>query len=572
MRSCLSARVRRAVALAGVAAILCSTAVRAADTSEPIAVVSLDPYADLKSQLTWMGEQVGNPTLAGFAESFILLATQGKGLAGLDVKRPVGIVVTTAGGPLPTAHAFVPVKDLAKLLGALQGMTGPVEEVDGVQRISPPGAPPFDIAEKDDWAILSQPGSPMELKDALELIEPLSKDYSLAIEFFPSRMPAEMRKGLEAMLDEAARNAAAQGQPMDDAALRAGLENLEDVERLVFGLAIDKEQENVHLDVTSVIKPESDLAAMWKDDGRATGTVAAPATSDGKAAALRGHYVATVPAGGDAAVRAAFDKALESADGDPTAGVVAGVLRDAVAAMLETGAIDAGFTVDTSAADGDSPIPAVTIGMKVKDGAALEKQVKERLGKPDALPPGVTVAFDKGRHAGATLHEISLDTAGIPGGERLGKNVTVTLAVGPQQVHLLAGGDVKKRLDEAAAAAGKPVADAKPIAGLDASLAAIVGYAARMAQAFQPDDPQGEALGEVAAQAAEKKSTQVQLSMKPIDRGMTIRFLVDAGAIQTVAASTSVQQGGPAPRAVPAMPLRPAQPRPLEKAAPAIAP
>jgi hypothetical protein len=537
---------------------------------EAIAVVTLDPYADLKSQLTWVGQQVGNPTLAGFAESFILLATQGKGLAGLDVKRPVGIVVTSEGGPLPTAHAFVPVKDLAKLLGALQGMTGPVEEVDGVRRISPPGAPPVEIAEKDGWAILSQPGSPADLDEALKLIEPLSKDYSLAIEFFPSRMPAQMRDQLKAVLEQASRNAAAQGQPMDDAPLRAGLDNLENVERLLFGLAVDTENENVHLDVTPVLEADSEIAKVWSYAGKADGTVAAPATSDGKAAALRGHYVTKVPAGTEAAMRASFDQALESADDDPTMAVVAGVLRDALAAMLDTGAIDAGFTVDTSAADGDAPVPAVTIGMKVKDGAALETRLKERLGKADALPPGVKVAFDTGRHAGATLHELTLDTAGIPGGERLGRSVTVTLATGPQYVHLLVGGDVKKRLDEAAAAAGKPVAEARPIVGVEASLAAVIGYASRMMKAFQPDDPQGEALGEVAKQAAEKDSTQVQFSVKPIDRGATMRLLIDAGALQTVAASTEARVE---PRAVPAMPLRPAQPRQLEKDnAPAIAP
>ena len=224
MRSCLRSSLRRRAAIAGILAIACSAAVRAADKPEVIAVVAIDPYADLRSQLTWVGEQVGNPTLAGFAESFILLATQGKGLAGLDVKRPVGIMITTEGGPLPTAHAVVPVKDLDKLLGAIQGMTGPVEEVDGVRRISPPGAPPLEIAERDGWAILSQPGSPLDVADPLTIIEPLSKDYSIAIELFPSRMPGDMRERLKALLDEAARNAAAQGQPMDDRLLRIGID------------------------------------------------------------------------------------------------------------------------------------------------------------------------------------------------------------------------------------------------------------------------------------------------------------------------------------------------------------
>jgi hypothetical protein len=96
-----------------------------------------------------------------------------------------------------------------------------------------------------------------------------------------------------------------------------------------------------------------------------------------------------------------------------------------------------------------------------------------------------------------------------------------------------------------------------------------------MMKAFQPDDPQGEALGEVAKQAAEKDSTQVQFSVKPIDRGATVRLLIDEGALQTVAASTSITSARVAspPRSVPAVPLRPAQPRVIEKDnAPAIAP
>jgi len=540
--------------------------------ADAIAVLAIDPYADLKGQLTWVGEQVGNPTLAGFAESFILLATQGKGLAGLDVKRPVGVVVMSEGGPLPTAHAFVPVKDLDKLLGALQGMTGPVEESDGVRRISPPGAPPFEIAEKDGWAILSQPGTPAELGQAVKLIEPLSKDYSLALEFFPSRMPAAMRDQLKALLDEAARNAAAQGQPMDDTALRAGIENLEDVERLTFGLAIDTEAKNVHLDITSVLEAGSAAAESFAYAGKAASTIISPATVDGKQAAVRGHYAVSVPAEGQAAVRAGLDQALEQADDDPATRVVASLLRDLVAAMLDTGAIDAGFTVDTAGADESSPLPAVTIGMQVKDGGALQTRIKERLAKPGALPPQVKATFDTGKEGVATLHEITIDVSGTPAAERLGDAVKLTLAVTPDHAFVLTGGDVKKRLAAAVANGGKPVAGAAPIAGIDVSLAALVAYAARMTQVFQPDDPQGEALGEVAKQAAEKESTQVRFSVKPIDRGATVRLLVDQGALQTVAASTAMGAASPR-RSVPAVPLRPAQPRQLEKEnTPAIAP
>lgn len=581
MRSCFCSRPDWSIAAACLVAtcLVASGAVAdAANKPEVIAVVAADGYADLREQLTWVGEQVGNPTLAGFAESFILLATQGKGLAGLDVKRPIGVVITSSGGPLPTAHAFLPVKDLDKLLGAVQGMIGPVEEVDGVRRIAAPGAPPLEIVEKDGWAIFSQPGDPVGIDDPLTVIEPLTREYSLAVELFPSRMPAEMRDRLKALLDEAARNAAAQGQAMDPAQLQAGLERLEDVETIVFGFAVDKLGDKMMLDLTSVLTPVAVKAAGWINAGwgnanRAVSTVGAPATTDGKAAAVRGHYAATVPAEGQAAVRAALDQALEPADDDPANRVVTNLLRDLVAAMLDSGAIDAGLTIDTSAADATQPLPAVTLGMKVKDGAALEKKVKERLGKADALPPSVKVTFDAGKQGNATLHEITVDVSALPAADRLGDSVKLTLAVTPQYAYVLVGGDVPKRLAAALAAGGKPNGDALPITNVDLSLASLVGYAARMMQAFNPDDPQGDLLGEIAKQAGEKDTTTVQFSVKPVDRGIALRLSADAGALQTVAASTAMQQAAPPPRARPLTPLRPAQPRQLENDdTPSIAP
>jgi hypothetical protein len=549
---------------------------RAADKQEVIAVVAVDPYADLRSQLTWVGEQVGNPTLAGFAESFILLATQGKGLAGLDVKRPVGVVITTEGGPLPTAHAFVPVKDLDKLLGAIQGMIGPVDEVDGVRRISPPGAPPFEIIEKDGWAILSQPGSPAEIADPLAVIEPLSKNYSIAIELFPSRMPADMQERLRDLLDEASRNAAAQGQPMNDEALRAGIDQLDQIEKLIFGVAIDTEKDDIHLDITSVLEADAAAAASWKNAGNAVSTIVSPAAADGRQAAVRGHSTINVPAEGRAAVRVGLDQALEQADDDPTMRVVANLVRDLVAAMLDTGAIDAGFTIDTSAADAKNPLPAVTIGMKVEDGEALQKKVKERLSKADALPPQVKIAFDTGKEGPATLHEITIDVSETPAADRLGESVKLTLAVTPDHAWLLTGGDVKQRLAKALAGGGKPVADTTSLADIDVSLAAVIGYAAKMAALVSPDESPTDALptdalGEVAKQAAEKDSTRVQFSMMPIDRGLTLRLSADAGALQTIAASTALQPG-----IAPARPMAPVRPlprrRPEQEAAPSIAP
>lgn len=84
-------RIARILVLAVIAAGSRCPVLPAADDSAPVvAVIACDGYADVKKQLGWVGQQVGNPTLAGFAESFLLIATQGKGLAGLDTGRPLG--------------------------------------------------------------------------------------------------------------------------------------------------------------------------------------------------------------------------------------------------------------------------------------------------------------------------------------------------------------------------------------------------------------------------------------------------------------------------------------------------
>ena len=546
--------------------------VRAAEKPDVIAVVACDGYAELRDQLNWVGEQVGNPTLAGFAESFLLLATQGKGLAGLDVKRPVGIVVTTEGGPLPTVHGFVPVKDLGKLLNSLQSMTGPVEDRDGVRRLSVPGGPAVEIVDRDGWAIVSQEGSGSGPADPLALIEPVAKEYSIGVEIFPARMPHDMRERLKGLLEEAARNAADQGQPMDPGPLEAAIENLQDVEKLALGLAVNKEKDLVAVDVTAVMVPGSAAADVWADAGKTASTVGSPASTDGKPAAVRAHYAQAVPAAARAAIEAALAQALPADADDPIAGVVAPLLRDIAAAMLETGAVDAGFTLDVSDASSTAPLPAVTIGMKVKDGAALEKKVKERLGKKDSLPPGVTVKFDAGMQGDARLHEVSVGLEGNPLADQIGDTVTLTLAVAPQYAYLLVGGDVPKRLAAAMAAGGKPIATAAPLTGIDVSLASLVAYAAKMTQAFQPGDPQGDMLADVAEQAADKKSTQVQFTVKPVPRGVTLRLSADAGALQTIAAGAMNGGGGPPPGPRPAVRLRPSAEKVPAGGAPALAP
>ncbi|MFM7109186.1 MAG: hypothetical protein ACKOZU_11435 [Planctomycetaceae bacterium] len=509
-----------------VVAIVLSAAGLRAFAADVVAVVACDPYADLKKQIRWVGTLIGQPQLDALAESPLMFATQFKGLAGLDVSRPIGLVVTAA-GDAAAVHAYVPVKDIDRLLDSLSGMLGPVEQADGVRRVSPPGAMPLDIVEKDGWAIVGPPGAAAPVADPTESFAGIVKQFALGVQAFPSRMPEGMREQLQAQIDQAA---AAQGAT----GMAAAVESLNEVEGITLGLAIDTERDQVSIETRSSMTAASPAGRALAEMAKGATTVATPATSDGKPAALALHLAAAVP---EARRREVIDglAAVRAEDGADAASTTAmSILREALTAMIEAGGYDASLAIDTSVVTDEMAVPAVTAGMKVKDGRGLEAAIKKLFAGAGEVP-GLATKFDAGEAAGAKLHRLTLKDTGLPGVDA----IDVTLAVAPTYAWLLTGPDVPKRLAAVAGASGKPDAKVKPMADATVALGPVLRYMAAVARA-QGDVAADPAGLEAAAEVADaQKSALVQLLVRPIERGMTLRLAADAGAIRTVAASVN---------------------------------
>ncbi len=534
----------RAPLLVVVALAVPSLAIRAAE-AEIVAVIASDPYADLKKQIRWVGTLIDQPMLDVLAETPIMGLTQFKGLAGLDVARPLGLVVTAA-GDLPVVHAYVPVKDLGKLLDALVGVLGPVEVADGVRRVSPPGGMPLEIVERDGWAIIGPPGSTAPLDDPTAAFDAIAKPFTIGVEAFPHRMPEGMREQLRTLLERAAAAAAAQGRQVDPAGLTGILENLQQTQSLLLGVAIDVADERVYVESRNQMLPGTPAAAAFAAAAQTVGTVASPTTADGKPPAVSLHVAAAVP---ENLRRGAIDglATIEAQDGsDVGTQTAVSILKAALAAMIEAGGYDAALAIDTSAVDGEprSRVPAITAGMRVKDGAALEARIKKLVGDAGAVP-GLAVAFDTGAVAGANLHTITLESADLPGGEPGAEPVRITLAVAPNYAFVLAGGDVAARLAAVADGSGKPAPSAVPVADVTVAVGPVLRYAAALASRDHDGGVEAAGLEAAAAVADAQASALVQLLLRPIERGLSLRLSADAGAIRTVAASVKSPAGGP---------------------------
>ncbi|MBU6276622.1 MAG: hypothetical protein KGQ61_08290 [Planctomycetes bacterium] len=499
-----------------------------------IAVAALDSYADIKNQLTWLGPHVDNPTLAGLLESTLLFATQGKGLNGLDVRRPIGVLVTSDGADV-AAHALLPVKDLDKLLASLEGVTGRVEKSQQRRRLSLPSGMDIDIVERDGWALVGQAGSQAPVEDPLKLLEPLAGDYSLVIKAFPSRLPEGIKALLQSAIRQMAESSAAEGRPVDANAVSAAIDAVGTLESLLVGVGIDDAKNRVFIENRTVAPTGRAPAASGPL------TVSSAKTGDGGPAALRAVVSQELSTGDQQKVLALLDGAIPGVNADLAGRIVGGVVRAIAGAMVSSGALDAAATLDTSDAKSG---PTLSAALRVKDGPALEKQIKELLGPGAGLPGAVDVRFDTGRAGDANLHTVGVDLGGVPGAEMIGRPLAFTLAVGPRYAYLLEGGDAKARLGELQAGSGKAITNAPQGLNVTVAMDEILSFAA------------ARGAGAMAATAAERaaslldtdaESAALSLAMTPIDRGVATRLSLGAGvvrALATLAGQAAAAGGG----------------------------
>jgi hypothetical protein len=320
---------------------------RAADR-EVLAIVTIDSYADVKRQLGWLGAQVGQPGLSGALEAVMMMSTQGRGLAGLDVKRPLGLVVSTDGGDV-AVQGFLPVKNLDALLDALKGVTGPVERQGDTRSLVLPSGLPLDIAERDGWATITPRGMEVQGIAPVPLFAPLAENYSIAIEIFPHRLPEPLRLQLRMLVEQLAATAAAQGQQMDPRAIAAAIDGMPATESLAIGVAIDADKGRVFLENRFVAVPGSPAALAMQAADRGRLTVAMPEPVDGGSPAVSAHLVQAVPDGARREVLSALDLALPPDADDPLTKTIAVLLREMLSSVLSTGGIDAAASVDMPA-------------------------------------------------------------------------------------------------------------------------------------------------------------------------------------------------------------------------------
>ena len=519
---------------------------------KPLVIVSFAGYDELRADIEFVGKLGNSPQLAQGLEGMLKQETQGKGLAGLDTKRPWGAVVQTDGQQEFSIYGFIPVTDLKQLMGVVRDMPVaqvPEDPADGVYEIATPG-PSLFVQEKGGWAFItsSREGLAQVPADPQKALGDLNQKYDLAVrasirnvplpfrQMFMDQMKAGAEIGMGRLPDESD----------EDFALRQGVAQqmiqqidtmINDLDEVLIGWAIDRQAGTSYIDFQVTAVAGTKTAAQFSQAATVTTNFAG---FDLPGAALTGNWGGTLTdsdvvqaKNAITNVRTVALKELKnqglSADELKLASQLLSDLLDVVEKTIENKTADGGLALLLKPG-------ALTFvaGFTIADGAKLEKALKQLAAEVQKAEPKVAqiLKLDAETHQGIRFHTLAVPTKEMndeTAVKLFGDTLDVVLGISDASVYLAVGRDaastLKQVIDQSKAQAGKQIPPAR-IALAATPIAKFVADVADNDEAKQ----MATMIGAMLEQSGGKD--HLILTSKPVPNGATVRLEIEEGLLK----------------------------------------
>jgi len=523
----------------------------AAAELKPVVVVSFSGYSELMADVETFGKLAGRPELDKLLEGMLAMVTQGKGLAGLDQKQPIGAVVLSDGSEEFTTYGFLPVSDLKQLMEVMKNpMTGESPKVeDGVYEITY-GTDSVYVTQQGNWAYVAQKKETLTAvaNDPAVLLVDLPKKYLLAVKATVKNIPdAVKQKGLATlqMLMQMSMQRAPNESDAQFAARSAMMkQNIDQMEKLskeldevMLGLNLDRQTNSFYLDVVLTAQPGTNLAAELaavkpgKSDFAGLKIPAAAVTINGTAA-ITDEDVARTKTSLDA-IRTSTQEELKNQELtkeqlDLAAGLL-DELFDVAVKSVEMKKTDYGaaLVLEPNAA-------TFVAGSIVADGAKIESVLKKLLDAASKDDPNVAklVKLNAETYQGIRFNTFSMPTPDKNLVPLVGDTLDVIVGVGDKKVFVAAGRDAAKTLkeviDNSASEAGKEI---------PASQVVVSGLKiAKFVSAVAADNEEVKSVADKMAEALEQSAGKDHLTVvtQAIANGCQIRLELEEGILKAL--------------------------------------
>jgi hypothetical protein len=526
---------------------------------KPVAVVSLAGYDALLGNVELAGILAGRPKLAKGLEGLLAVVTQGRGLEGLDTKRPWGVVIQTDGSKLG-GYAFLPVGDFEKFKEVVKPYIQKVEDLgDGLHKVQGKGPRQvIYVKQNSGWMFVcdNPQGLAQTPDDPAKLLDGLQEQYDLAVRLNVSNVPAEQREQLITKIQQQAekdlqrRGALWAGEDEQEYAIRkivagkilaAVLTMVKDLETVTLGWSLDDEAQKVLLEMAltakdgtktaytlaQLAKVKTDFAGFRLPGAIVTGSVAAvypqpsSADLDELFGAVRAKAFGDIDARESSAERAKVGKEL--------VGGLLEVIQETVASGRADGAVSLLLSADAA---------TLVAGRYIAGGPKLEETLNKLVEAARQEDPALVdqvLKRDVGELRGVRFHSLTIP---VPQDAQnrdrvvqlVGESLEIVVGIGKQSVYLAAGKDALETLKKAVeqSAAGGP----QPATPLELSLA--LGQLAKFLAETGQGEQKQRALKAVEALEGAAGKDHVKLVAVPIERGLKLRLELEQGVLKII--------------------------------------
>ncbi len=417
--------------LAALAVALFSTGLASAQPKppEPTVEVRLRSVDDLVNKFEYVAGLAGKEDAVGQVRELIkVLSADGKGIEGIDPKKPIGAYATLE-KDITTSPVviLIPIADEKTFLTALgkYNLT-PEKGADGTHKVAVPipGVESVHLRFANDYLYISQKASDLNPKTLITPKAYFAADDAAVASLLVhiDRIPADLKKfvlgqielGIAGELKKNADTESAAEKQLKNlifSSLLSGADNLgEDGKQLSVKVFADDKTDDLTAEVTLTAKSGSATAKNFAGLAGKTSLPAGIVATTG--AAARANVKVAVTDGTKKEFAAAIDALLADAVKNAPDDQGREVLKQLVAAVgptLKAGELDAAASLAGPDAKGHYQLLAA---LAVKDGKAIEKFVKkvdEDYGAP--LADFVTFKFDVETVGDFALHRIEVKAA-----------------------------------------------------------------------------------------------------------------------------------------------------------------
>jgi len=507
------------------------------DTNGAVVIVALNSIDSLLPNIQHVARMVGAGAATGGMTTILNQFT-----GGLDKTRPIGVFVNMDENNQPSAVGCLPIEDLEAFFEQLSSVVGEPEDLgDGLYQIN---VGPGVYAKKvGTWLYVGQTEDALsELPDNMgDALPKMIKNYDVRIQVNPQNIPEEAIEFVTSQIKDGMDRAVESGNlDTDDAesaretseySIAQIEEAIDGTEKLVIGLAINKQEKKTILDFGSQFVADSKFAKQIAKMKTSKTTVAATVQESSMMGLQTFQLVGPEEI-------AQFEKALDSSlktalkDADDSIKKLAEKAVEILVESAKLGKLESG--VDVSVESGLSIVTSISVA----DGAKIEALASEVAAELSKEKAPVQLKINTGKHADFNLHSATIELppdAPEAAKKIFGDKVTIAIATGPKSVLIAVGktcdASIKSAIDRAAA---KPSAPAEMIK-MRLVLSQLLGYI----QSIEATPVSEAMLG-----AATTGNDRIMIDSQNVERGAVVRLSIEDGVMKAIAAGVKAGNAG----------------------------